>query len=54
MSGDGDRHKHKARGIRVPDERWEQAKQKAEEEGVTLQDVVNECLEKFIKRPKRK
>jgi predicted HicB family RNase H-like nuclease len=52
--GDGDRHKHKARGVRVPDERWEAAKKKAEAEGLTLNDVVNGCLEKFLKQPPKK
>lgn len=45
-----DRHKHKSRGIRVPDERWTQAKEKAEAEGKTVSDVVNECLERYIKK----
>lgn len=40
-------------GVRVPDERWKAAKAKAEEEDVSLADVVNDCLEKFIKKGKK-
>ncbi|MBA9001992.1 hypothetical protein [Thermomonospora cellulosilytica] len=49
-----DRHRHPSRGIRIPDERWEAAKKKAEREGRTITEVVNEELEKYIKRPDRK
>lgn len=49
-----DRHRHKSRGVRVPDERWEQAKKKAKEEGKTVNDVVNSCLEKYVRKGKRK
>ena len=40
-------------GVRVPDERWKQAKEKAEQEGVSLTEVLNECLEKFIQKGKK-
>jgi predicted DNA-binding protein len=36
------------RNIRVPDERWKQAKEKAEREGKTIAEVVNDCLEKYV------
>jgi predicted HicB family RNase H-like nuclease len=38
------------RGVRVPDERWKQAKEKAEAEGKSVTDVVNDCLEKYVKK----
>jgi predicted HicB family RNase H-like nuclease len=41
-------------GVRVPDERWQAAKEKAAEEDVSLTDVVNDCLENFIKKGRRK
>jgi predicted DNA-binding protein len=49
-----DRHKHPQRGIRVPDERWEQATEKAKREGRTITEVVNEELEKYVRRPDHK
>jgi len=36
------------RSIRVDDNLWNQAKAKAESEGLTLSDVVREALEKFV------
>lgn len=47
-----DRHKNKSRGIRIPDERYEQAKEKAEKEGKSITDVVNDCLEKYVQKGK--
>lgn len=38
------------RTVRVPEERWKQAKEKAEAEGKSVTDVVNECLEKYVKK----
>lgn len=46
----------KIRGVRVPDERWKQAQEKAAREGRTVSDVINECLEKYVSKddkPKR-
>jgi predicted DNA-binding protein len=47
-----DRHKNKARGIRIPDERYKQAKEKAEKEGKSVTDVVNEALETYVRKKK--
>jgi len=49
-----DRHRHPSRGIRVPDERWKKAQEKAKREGRTITEVINEELEKYIQRPDRK
>ncbi|HEY3683549.1 MAG TPA: hypothetical protein VGL93_10940 [Streptosporangiaceae bacterium] len=35
---------------RVPDARWNAAKEKAEREGKTISDVVNDALEKYVRR----
>lgn len=43
----------KGRSIRIPDARWEAAVKKAQAEGTTVTDVVNRCLETFLrKKPK--
>lgn len=36
------------RGLRVSDERWKAAQKKAAEQGKTVADVLNECLDKFL------
>jgi hypothetical protein len=36
----------------VPDGLWNEAKQKAEEEGTTVSDVVNGCLRKYVAKKK--
>jgi hypothetical protein len=40
----------KIRGVRVPDAVWNEAKQKAAEEGKTVSDVVNDCLRRYLAR----
>jgi hypothetical protein len=37
-------------GARVPDARWQAAKAKAEKEGRTIAEVINDCLEKYIQK----
>jgi antitoxin component of RelBE/YafQ-DinJ toxin-antitoxin module len=41
------------RGVRVPDGLWNAAKDKAEEEGTTVSDVVNTCLTKYVAKKKK-
>jgi len=36
------------RGLRVSDERWNAAKEKAAEQGRTVSDVLNDCLDAFL------
>jgi hypothetical protein len=36
------------RSVRVSDDRWNAAKEKAEAEGKTVSDVLNECLDSFV------
>jgi predicted DNA-binding protein len=36
--------------VRVPDERWQAAKAKAEREGRTLASVINDCLERYLRK----
>jgi predicted DNA-binding protein len=36
------------RGIRVPAERWEAAKAKADREGRTISAVINDFLERYV------
>lgn len=38
------------RGVRVPDRLWNAAKEKADEEGTTVSDVVNDCLRRYVAR----
>lgn len=38
------------RTVRIPDEVWQQAKEKAAAEGKTVSDVVNECLRRYLRR----
>lgn len=40
----------KIRGVRVPDEVWEAAKEKAADEGKSVSDVVNGCLRRYLKK----
>ena len=40
----------KIRGVRVPDAVWNEAKEKAEREGKTVSDVVNDCLRRYLTR----
>ncbi|WP_327047324.1 hypothetical protein OG320_05365 [Microbispora sp. NBC_01189] len=42
------------RSIRVDDERWNAAKEKAEKEGRNVSDVLSECLDKYIADDKSK
>ena len=39
------------RAIRVPDEVWQAARQKAEREGTTVTAVVLAALQRYVKRP---
>lgn len=41
------------RSVRVPDEIWQAAKVRAEEEGRTLSDVVRDALAAYAKRKRR-
>lgn len=41
------------RSVRVPDEVWQAAKERAEAEGRTLSDVVREALAAYAKRKKK-
>ena len=36
------------RSVRVPDERWQAAKEKAEREGRSISDVLNDCLDAYV------
>ncbi|WP_165968997.1 hypothetical protein [Actinomadura sp. KC06] len=46
-----DRHKKESLGgVRVPAERKRQAQEKAAKEGKTLTEIVDNCLEKYIKK----
>jgi hypothetical protein len=36
------------RSVRVSDDRWKAAKEKAEAEGRSVSDVLNDCLDKFV------
>lgn len=38
------------RTIRVPDELWDAAKQKADERGDNLSEVIRSGLERYVKR----
>lgn len=40
----------KIRGVRVPDAVWQEAKEKAEAEGKTVSDVVNDCLRRYLRK----
>jgi hypothetical protein len=42
------------RTVRVPDGVWDAAKEKAAEEDKTVSDVVNDCLRKYVAKPKKK
>jgi len=39
------------RAIRVPDEVWQAAREKAEREGTTVTAVVLAALQRYVKRP---
>jgi predicted HicB family RNase H-like nuclease len=39
------------RAVRVPDDLWEAAIDKAQEDGTTVTAVVIKALERFVKRP---
>lgn len=41
------------RSVRVPDEIWHAAKERADAEGRTLSDVVREALAAYAKRKRR-
>lgn len=43
-----DQWKTKARSVRVPDELWEAAKEKAERENTTLTAVILDALRRFV------
>ncbi len=49
-----DRHKDKVRGIRIPDGRWEAVKDKAKRDGSSANEVVNDAIEKELRRDARK
>lgn len=36
--------------VRVPDAVWQEAKEKAEAEGKTVSDVVNDCLRRYLRK----
>ncbi|GAB2820710.1 hypothetical protein GCM10022221_18310 [Actinocorallia aurea] len=36
------------RTLRVSDERWEAVKEKAADQGKTVADVLNDCLDRFL------
>jgi uncharacterized protein (DUF4415 family) len=36
--------------VRVPDAVWKDAQEKAEAEGKTVSDVVNDCLRRYLRR----
>ncbi|SFO14217.1 hypothetical protein SAMN04489713_104253 [Actinomadura madurae] len=38
------------RTVRVPDEVWNEAKEKAEREGKNVSDVVNDCLRRYLRK----
>jgi predicted DNA binding CopG/RHH family protein len=38
------------RSIRISDEKWAALKEKAAAEGKTVTDVVNECLDAYLRR----
>lgn len=38
------------RNVRVPDEVWQAAKERAEENGETVSDVVRRALEEYVAR----
>ena len=40
-----------ARAVRVPDELWRAAKEKAAERGESVSDVIRKALERYAKRP---
>lgn len=39
------------RTIRVPDELWEAAKEKADSQGRTISEVIVRALERYVRRP---
>jgi predicted DNA binding CopG/RHH family protein len=39
------------RNVRISDELWNAAKQKAAEEGRTVSDVVRELLQRYVEHP---
>lgn len=45
-----DRHRTPSRHVRVPDAVWNEAKEKAEREGKTVSDVVNDCLRRYLRK----
>ena len=44
------REPRKARAVRVEDELWDAAKDKADERGETLSEVIRAALERYVKR----
>jgi predicted HicB family RNase H-like nuclease len=38
------------RTVRVPDQVWNEAKEKAEAEGTSVSDVVNDCLRRYLRK----
>ncbi len=42
------------RNIRVPDDLWDAAKQKAQAEGTTLTEVIKRALTRYVTAPSRK
>lgn len=41
------------RTVRVPDDLWEQAQEKAAEKGETLSEVIRRALEEYIKNAEK-
>lgn len=39
-----------ARAVRVPDDLWRAAQDKAEREGTTVSNVIRRALERYVKR----
>lgn len=40
-----------ARSVKVPDDRWNAAKAKAEKRGETITDVINRKLDEYLEEP---
>jgi len=49
-----DRHKDKVRGVRIPDDRWKAVQEKAKRDGTSANQVVNDAIEKELKRDARR
>lgn len=44
----GDRHRVKAKLVRVPDDLWERFKRKAREEGRTVTEVLIRLIKRYL------